>query len=244
MKLALFIPCYIDQFYPQVGIASYELLTKLGFEVDVPTNATCCGQPIANSGFEHEAVPVYEKYVDAYAGYDFIVMPSGSCTLHVKQHYDILPQSEDVKNVRSNTIDIIEFLIQHCLDKLPQINFPHHVALHMGCHSLRGLQMGHSSEKYGNPNNNLEILMQKINVSSLNSFERQDECCGFGGTFAVLEEAISTKMGQDKIKFIKNTPAKILVSNDISCLMHLDGVAKKGNHDLKMMHIVELLNQF
>ena len=175
MKIALFIPCYIDQFYPQVAIASYELLTKMGFEVNIPTKSTCCGQPLANSGFEHEAIPIYKKYVETYAEYDYIVMPSGSCTLHVKQHYDIIPQSNDVKNIRANTIDLIDFLIQHCMDKLPQVDFPYHVALHMGCHSLRGLGLGHSSEKYGQPSNQLEVLMQKVKTFSLNTFERQDD---------------------------------------------------------------------
>ncbi len=241
MKISLFIPCYIDQFYPQVGIATYQLLEKLGYEVEAPMSATCCGQPMANSGFEQEAKKVYHHFVDDFGKADVVVMPSGSCTMHVREHYDIIEQTKEVKNVRKNTFDLVEFLFQHGLKKLPKVRFEAKVALHTGCHSLRGLRIGKSSELYGPPESALKKILAHVKGLEIVDLARPDECCGFGGTFSVTEEAVSVKMGQDKIADVEQTGADILVSNDMSCLMHLEGILKKQNKKLKVMHIAEIL---
>ncbi|HHB77849.1 MAG TPA: (Fe-S)-binding protein [Saprospiraceae bacterium] len=242
MKISLFIPCYIDQFYPQVGIATYELLTKLGYEVIAPLSATCCGQPMANSGFEQEAKKVYHHFVDDFGQADVVVMPSGSCTMHVREHYDVIEQTKAVKNVRKNTFDLVEFLFQHGLKKLPKVRFNAKVALHTGCHSLRGLGEGKASELYGPPESALRKILQGVKGLEFVELDRPDECCGFGGTFSVTEEAVSVKMGQDKLADVQRAGADILVSNDMSCLMHLEGILRKQGDKMKVMHIAEILN--
>lgn len=242
MKVALFIPCYIDQFYPQVGIDTLLLLEKLGVEVAIPTGVQCCGQPMANAGFEAEVKGLYRQFVDTYAQYDYIVMPSGSCTLHVREHYNIIDQTPDVNHVRNKTFDLVDFLLEHFHDQLPTVSFPYKIALHTGCHSLRGLRFGHSSELYGNPKSNLESLLHHVTDYQITPINRPDECCGFGGTFAVTEEAVSVKMGRDKIRDISRGEPDFLVSNDMSCLMHLDGILRKEKSPIKVKHIVEILN--
>lgn len=250
MKVALFIPCYIDQFYPEVGKASLLLLKKLGIEVAIPKGANCCGQPMANAGFEEEVKGLYQQFVDTYAGYDYIVMPSGSCALHVRDHYDILEQptagrfQEDqvIMEVRKRTFDLVDFLLTHFSGKLPEVSFPYKIALHTGCHSLRGLRMGHSSELHGTPQSDLELLLRNVKDYTLTPTTRWDECCGFGGTFSITEEAISVKMGQDKIRDISKGRPDFLVSNDMSCLMHLEGIIRKKKSPIKVKHIVEILN--
>src|SRR6056297_3021676 len=147
MTVGLFIPCYIDQFYPQVGIASLELLEKLGCEVVVPAGQTCCGQPMANTGCEQDARKNYTYFVEQYKDFDHIVMPSGSCTYHVRKHYDIIEQNEDVRRVRQNTYDISEFLLDVLKIKSLDSQFPHTVGLHQSCHGLRGLRLGTGTER-------------------------------------------------------------------------------------------------
>ncbi len=242
MKVALFIPCYIDQFYPQVGIDALLLLEKLGVEVAIPKGAQCCGQPIANAGFEAEATGLYAQFVDTYAEFDYIVMPSGSCTLHIQEHYNILEQNQQVTHVRHKTFDLMDFLLKHFLEQLPTVSFPHKIALHTGCHSLRGLRFGHASELHGEAHSNLKALLHNVKDYTITPMNRPDECCGFGGTFAITEEAISVKMGLDKIRDISQGEPDFLVSNDMSCLMHLDGILRKKKSPIKVKHIVEILN--
>ncbi len=242
MRVGLFIPCYIDQFYPEVGIATYELLIKLGYDVTAPMSATCCGQPMANSGFEGEAKKVYHHFVDDFAEFDAIVMPSGSCTMHVKEHYTNINQTKGVRHVRKNTYDLVEFLIKHGVKKLPKVTFKAKVALHTGCHSLRGLGIGKPSELFGQPTSALRQILNHVKGLEFVDLDRPDECCGFGGTFAVTQEAISVKMGQDKVEDVKRTGADILVSNDMSCLMHIEGILRKQGEKIKIMHIAQILS--
>ncbi len=242
MKVALFIPCYIDQFYPQVGIASLSLLQKLGVEVAFPDGARCCGQPMANAGLEHEVSHLYRQFVDTYSGFDYIVMPSGSCTLHVREHYDILEQTKAVQEIRKRTYDLADFLLEHFHEQLPKTSFPHKIALHTGCHSLRGLRFGQSSELHGGAKSNLEQLLHHVKDYSLSPISRPDECCGFGGTFAITEEAVSVKMGRDKIRDITKEKPDYIVSNDMSCLMHLEGILRRQKSPIRVKHIVEILN--
>ena len=242
MKLALFIPCYIDQFYPEVGKASLSLLSKLGYNVEVPAGSNCCGQPIANAGFEKEAQGLYLDFVETYARYDCIIIPSGSCTLHICEHYDTLTQNIAVERVRANTYDICDFLLQFCMDKLPDISFPHKINLHTGCHSLRGLGAGHPSELHGEQSSSLEDLLKNVNDYDITPTNRPDECCGFGGTFSIMEEAVSVKMGEDKIDDISQGNPDFLVGNDMSCLMHLDGVLRRKDSPVQVKHIIEILD--
>lgn len=242
LKVSLFIPCYIDQFYPQVGIATLELLEKQNIKVRYPIQQTCCGQPMANSGFECYSKKSYLHFVDSFRDCDYIVSPSGSCVYHVKQHFSIIEQTEEVKHIRNNTYELFDFMTNILGD--PDLNafFPKKVGLHQGCHGLRGLRLGECSERVGKPFSILESQLKRVKGLELISPSRNDECCGFGGTFAVAEEAISVKMGEDRLKdFIKNG-VEVLTSGDMSCLMHLEGIIKRKGYNIEIKHVAEILN--
>ena len=138
MKVGLFIPCYIDQFYPNVGKATIRLLERLGCEVDYPLQQTCCGQPLANSGMEKDAMPIYDHFVETFSDYEYIVGQAASCVYHVRHHYNIIEQTEAVKNVRARTRDVCDFLNNVLKIDALSAQFPHKVGLHQSCHGLRG----------------------------------------------------------------------------------------------------------
>lgn len=242
MKIALSIPCFIDQFYPKVGIAAVELLEKLNIDFEVPKNQTCCGQPMANSGFEDEAKKTYHHFINLFKDYDKTVMISGSCTHHVQHNYTNIPQTNEVKNVRDNIEDISQFILENYIDKIAPVHFPYKVALHTGCHSLRGQRFGTSSELVLEKEIGLEGLLKNVTGIKIIPLNRPNECCGFGGTFSVVHEAISIKMGRDKLNDVADKEIDYLISNDMSCLMHLEGIIKKENRNIKVAHILELLN--
>lgn len=242
MKVALFVPCYVDQFYPQVAIATLELLEKLGLEVDYPLDQTCCGQPMANSGCEHDALPTMRLLVNNFRDYDYIVCPSGSCALHVRHHYGHLEQSPDVRHVRERTYELCEFLTD--VLKVDQLGakFPHRVGLHQSCHGQRGLRLSQSSEIVGPPFSKPLQLLQNVEGIELVTLGRPDECCGFGGTFAVAEEAVSVKMGRDRVDDHAQQGAEVITGGDMSCLMHLEGIINRRGQGIKVMHIAQILN--
>ena len=146
MTIGLFIPCYIDQFYPQAAIATLELLEKLEVEVVYPKQQTCCGQPMANSGYENTAWDVARRFVQNFKNFDYIVTPSGSCALHVKENYEILGRNDEVDQVREKTYELCEFLTDILKVESLEARFPHKVGLHQSCHGLRGLRLAKSSE--------------------------------------------------------------------------------------------------
>jgi L-lactate dehydrogenase complex protein LldE len=242
MNVALFIPCYIDQFYPRVGIATLELLEKLGCRATYPAAQTCCGQPMANTGCETDSTSAYHHFVNTFAAYDYIVTPSGSCTYHVRKHYDIIEQTPAVRHVRENTLDLVEFLVDILkVEKLPA-RFPYKVGLHQSCHGLRGLRLAQSSERVGPAFSKIRTLLELVDGLELVELDRPDECCGFGGTFAVTEPAISAKMGRDRLADHHHHGAEVITAGDMSCLMHLEGLIKRQKIPLKVMHIAEILN--
>ncbi|MEP7269519.1 MAG: (Fe-S)-binding protein [Saprospiraceae bacterium] len=242
MRIALFIPCYVNQFYPQVGIATYELLTKLGCLPDVPLGQTCCGQPMANSGFESNAKDTYHHFVSTFSGYDYIVAPSASCVYHVRKHYDIIPQSQEVLDIRERTLDLTEFLHDVLKVEALEARFPYKVSIHQSCHGLRGLRLAQGSERTVPVYSKWEDLLIKVKDIQLVHTSLPDECCGFGGTFAVTEEALSVKMGKDKITDSIQSNASYITSGDMSCLMHLDGIIRRNNYPVKVIHMAEILN--
>ena len=242
MKVALFIPCYIDQFYPRVGIATLRLLERLGCTVTYPPGQTCCGQPMANSGCEGDALASYRHFVETFAGYEYIVAPSGSCTYHVRHHYDRLEQTPEVTAVRERTLDLAEFLLDVLQITALPARFPHRVGLHMSCHGLRGLRLGSGSERREAPFSKLEQLLRMVDGLELVELDRADECCGFGGTFAVNEAAISVKMGKDRIRDHLRHGAEVITAGDMSCLMHLEGIARRRNDPVRILHLAEILN--
>lgn len=242
MVVGLFIPCYIDQFFPEVGIASLNLLEKLGVKVEFPLNQTCCGQPMANSGCEQDGFGAAKLLVENFKDYDFIVCPSGSCTLHVREHFDILEQTDAVKKVRENTYELTEFMVDILNVRQLDAYFPHKVGFHASCHGLRGLNLGMPSELNGALFSKPHQLLNMVEGIDMVELSRKDECCGFGGTFSITEEAVSVKMGKDRIEDHKTNGVEVITACDMSCLMHLKGLLTRQNSKLKVMHIAEILN--
>jgi L-lactate dehydrogenase complex protein LldE len=235
MRVALFVPCYIDQFYPQVAVASLELLEKLGCQVVVPTEQTCCGQPMANSGFASATEGCDTNFSNNFEGFDYIVGPSGSCVLHLKEHHP----SEKIRN---SVYEICEFLTDVLKVKSLSATFPHRIGLHQSCHGQRGLRSSSMSERNEKPFSKLEDLLSLVNGVEVVMPARADECCGFGGTFCVSEEAVSVKMGQDRIKEHDANDVEYITGADTSCLMHMEGILRRQGSKVQVKHIVEILN--
>ncbi|WP_242155841.1 (Fe-S)-binding protein [Aestuariivivens sediminis] len=242
MSIGLFIPCYIDQLYPKVGIATLELLEKLNVQVTYPSGQTCCGQPMANAGYERESLGACQNFVKNFKDFDYVVTPSGSCAYHVKKHYNIMEQTPTTQKVRNNIFELCDFIINVLKIKDVGATFPFRVGLHQSCHGLRGLRLGSCSERVGNHYSYMEDLLQQVKGVRIMPLNRADECCGFGGTFAVTEEAVSIKMGKDKIKDHLNNGVEIITATDMSCLMHLEGLIMRNKQPIKVMHIAEILN--
>lgn len=242
MTVGLFIPCYIDQFYPQVGIATLELLARLGFTVVVPPHQTCCGQPMANAGVEQASEATHRHFVSTFAPFDHIVSPSGSCIHHVREQYAHLPDSADVRHVRSSAMELAEFLVTVAGIEDVQAEFPHRVGLHQSCHGLRGLRTGSSSELQTPKFSYAEQLLRRVKGLTLTELDRVDECCGFGGLFSVTEEAVSVSMGKDRISDHQRHTAEVITSSDMSCLMHMEGIIRRQNLPVTVKHIAEILN--
>jgi len=242
IRIGLFVPCYIDQLYPQVGMATVELLERLGVEVEFPDQQTCCGQPMANSGLTELTRPLAEQFLDVFRPYPYIVCPSGSCTSMVRNHYDqYLDGKDGFAELKAKTFELTEFLVD--VLKVDRIGgqFPHRVGLHQSCHGLRELRLADSSELNVQAFNKARGLLETIDGLQLTQLKRPDECCGFGGTFAVAEEAVSCMMGQDRIHDHEAAGTEVLTANDMSCLMHLDGLIRRQKKNIRVMHIAEIL---
>ena len=243
MKVALFVPCYIDAFFPEVGIATLELLERLGVEVHYPLDQTCCRQPIANSGCEDDAAGTERLFVKNFSGFEYIVTPSGSCTHHVREHLTAIPQNPKVAKVRRNTYELVEFLHDVLqVKEFPWAKFAHKVGLHIGCASLRALREAKMSEIAGPSFSKPLDLLSKVKGIRFVTPERPDECCGFGGTFSVFEEPVSAKMGYDKVNDHHSAGAEYIVSADMSCMMHQKGCAERLGLPIKFIHIAQVLN--
>jgi len=243
MKVGLFIPCYVDAFFPEVGIATLELLERFGCEVDYPLDQTCCGQPMANSGCEQDARATEALFVRNFARHDFIVTPSGSCAHHVRNHLTAVEQTHEVEQVRRHTWELVEFLYDVLkVREFPWAEFAHKVGLHVGCSTLRGLKEAKASEIAGPAWSKPRELLAAVRGIEFVQPRRPDECCGFGGTFSVFEEPVSARMGQDKVTDHRNAGAEYIVSPDMSCVMHQKGCAERLGSPLKFIHIAQVLN--
>lgn len=242
MKVGLFIPCYIDQFYPQVGIATLQLLEKLGCEVGYPSGQTCCGQPMANSGYEHLTDGCNRLFTDNFKSYDYIVAPSGSCVLHVKDHLHVADNETAATHIRQNIYELSEFLTDVLQVKSLRAKFPHKVGVHQSCHGQRGLHVSQMTELVGPAFSKPLQLLNMVDGLELIELSRKDECCGFGGTFCVFEEAVSVKMGKDRVADHVHHGAEYITGNDVSCLMHLEGILRRQQSPVKVLHFAEILN--
>jgi L-lactate dehydrogenase complex protein LldE len=242
MNVGLFIPCYVNQFYPQVAIATLELLEKFNCKVGYPLNQTCCGQPMANSGYEKLAQPCNELFTANFAAYDYIVCPSGSCTLHIKDHLHSDKNGAASTSIQHKLYELTEFLVD--VLKVDQLtaSFPYRVGIHQSCHGQRGLHTSQMTELVAAPFSKTDLLLNKVKGIELVKLNRADECCGFGGTFCVVEEAVSVKMGKDRVADHEKNNVQVITGGDMSCLMHLEGILKRKKSNIQIKHIAEILN--
>ncbi len=244
MKIGLFIPCFMNELYPDVCKATYKLLKNQGLQIEYPLSQTCCGQPMANSGCSKDIKTLAINFVNTFKDYDYVVAPSGSCVSMVKEHYaPFFDNDNDYNKIKASIYEVCEFL--HDVVKIDNINFdfsfPYNVGVHNSCHGHRVLKLASASELNIPYESKLKNLLNKIPEINLINLKREDECCGFGGTFCVQEEAISVAMGKDRIEDHLDSKAQIMTGADMSCLMHMDGIITRDGNPIKVMHIVEIL---
>jgi L-lactate dehydrogenase complex protein LldE len=238
MRVALLVTCVNDAMFPDTGRAVVDLLTRLGVDVDFPEAQTCCAQPMVNTGYLDEAVPVVRTFVDAFAGYDAVVTPSGSCAGSARhQHGIVARRSGDVgleaavAELSPKVHELSEFLVDVLGVTDVGASFPHRVTYHPTCHSLRLLGVGDRPRR----------LLEAVQGLTLVDLPAADECCGFGGTFALKNADVSVAMGADKARHVRETGAEVLVAGDNSCLMHIGGVLSRQRSGVRAMHLAEIL---
>ena len=238
MRICLFVPCYIDQCYPQVGTSVVRVLERLGHQIDFDEGVVCCGQPAFNAGFWPEARTVTTRVVQRLSGSEAVVVPSGSCATMIRVFYRELfagqTEEETVNELARKTFEFSEFLV----DKLGVTDlgsrFPGSATFHDGCHGLRELGVRTQPRE----------LLRQVKDLTLLEMEDTTTCCGFGGLFAVKFPMISTAMGETKCALAAKTGADYLISNDSSCLMQLEGLLKRSGSKMKALHLAEVLANF
>lgn len=240
MTVGLFVPCYIDQFYPQVGIATLQLLERYGCDVRYPSNQTCCGQPMANSGFASLTGGCNKNFIKNFSAFDCIVAPSGSCVLHIKEHLHD-DNVDAAKHIRNNIFELTEFLTDVLKIEKVDARFPYRVGLHQSCHGQRMLRLASMSEKVETPFSKAEQLLSGVKGLEIIKPKRVDECCGFGGTFCVTEAAVSVAMGEDRVTEHEVNQVDYIAGGDTSCLMHLEGILRRKKSRIKIVHLAEIL---
>ncbi|SMO46301.1 (Fe-S)-binding protein [Solitalea koreensis] len=235
MKVELFIPCFIDQVYPDTAFNTIKVLEKLGCKVKYNPNQTCCGQPAFNSGFWDEAKAVGQKFLDDFNGHDYIVSPSGSCTGMVKNYYsDLFTNAishNKCRSIQNSIHEFSEFLVNVLKVENIEAKLEGKAVYHDSCGALRECRI------------KAEPRRLLANVEGLELIEMQDQevCCGFGGTFAIKFEAISTAMAEQKVNNALAAGANYIISTDMSCLMHLQGYISRNELPIKIMHIADVL---
>ena len=232
------VTCVNDAMFPETGKAVVTLLRRLGVDVEFPQTQTCCAQPMVNTGYLDEAVPVVRTFVDAFAGYDAIVTPSGSCAGSARhQHGIVARRSGDaglvaaVAETSPKVYELTEFLVDVLGVTDVGAYFPHRVTYHPTCHSLRMLGVGDRPMR----------LLEQVRGIRLVDLPAAAECCGFGGTFAVKNADTSVAMGADKARHVRETGAEVLVAGDSSCLMHVGGMLSRQQSGVRVMHLAEIL---
>lgn len=242
MRVALFVACYNDALYPEVGRAVVRLLRRLGHEVEFPEAQTCCGQLHFNTGYRDECVPLVERFVAAFDGYDAVVTPSASCASMVRNYHPTVAQhaaerglgtslAARVEAVAPRVHELTEFLVDVLGVTDVGARFPHTVAFHPTCHSRRLLRIGDRPER----------LLAAVEGLTLVDLAQSDACCGFGGTFAVKNPDTSVAMGEDKVRDVLDSGADVLTAVDMSCLMQIGGLLSRRRAGPRVMHLAEIL---
>jgi L-lactate dehydrogenase complex protein LldE len=238
VRIALFATCLVDSLYPDVGKATVALLERLGHEVAFPPGQTCCGQMHINSGYQDAALPLVRRFADTFAGYDAIVAPSGSCVGSVRhQHAMVARRGEDDRlaerseRIASRTYELSELLVDVLGVEDVGSYFPHRVTYHPTCHSLRILRVGDRPLR----------LLRNVRGMELIELPDADQCCGFGGTFALKNADTSTAMLTDKMRAVLDTHAEVCTAGDSSCLMHIGGGLSRLRSGVRTVHLAEIL---
>jgi L-lactate dehydrogenase complex protein LldE len=234
-EVDIFIPCFIDQVYPQTGFNMVKVLEKAGVKVHYNTNQTCCGQMAFNSGFWDDAKKLGEKFINDFNNDRLIVGPSASCIGYVRNGFDELffngAHHNEYKQLQRSMFEITDFLVN--IVKVTDFGsvFEHKVTYHDSCAALREYKLNNEPRK----------LLENVKGLELVEMKNTHECCGFGGTFSIKFEPISTAMAEQKVRDALETGAEYIISTDSSCLMQLDGYIKKHKLDMKVAHIVDVL---
>jgi Fe-S oxidoreductase len=236
MNVQIFIPCFIDQLYPQVGFNMVKVLEKAGCTITYNPNQTCCGQAAYNAGFWGEAKDVCKKFLTDFEGTDYIVGPSASCVGFVRNYYKTLftnssLQQKQVHDISGRIYEFSEFLIKVLRVDDFGATLNAKATYHNSCAALRECKVKAEPKQ----------LLEKVQGLEMVDMAENETCCGFGGTFAVKMEPISVAMGNNKIDNALATGAEVLISTDMSCLMHLEGIIKNRNANLQVMHLADVL---
>ncbi|MFJ5222780.1 (Fe-S)-binding protein [Streptomyces sp. NPDC088400] len=230
MRAALFVTCVNDAMYPSTGIATVRLLERLGVDVGFPEEQSCCGQPQFNTGYRRETEPLVRRMTRAFEEYDYVVTPSGSCAAMVRHHYPKIGDKA-AGALASRTYELTEFLVDVVGVTDVGAYFPHTVTYHPSCHGLRMLGLGERPRK----------LLEAVRGLELRELPGAEECCGFGGTFALKNSDVSAAMGQDKVRNAVSTGAAVLCGADNSCLMHIGGIVSREDAPVRPVHLAEIL---
>jgi L-lactate dehydrogenase complex protein LldE len=238
VRVGLFITCFNDTLFPETGRATVEVLERLGVEVDFPFEQTCCGQMHFNTGYQREAIPLVRRFVEVFGNYEAVVAPSGSCVGMVRELYPMAARLAndnkllyEVEQLAPRVFELSEFLVKKLGVTDVGAYYPHRVTYHPTCHSLRMLKVGDAP---------LELLRSVRGLELVELPEKQ-ECCGFGGTFAVKNADTSIAMLSDKIRHVLDTEAEICAAGDNSCLMHIGGGLARLRAGTKTVHLAEIL---
>jgi len=238
MRIALFITCFNDTLFPDTGKAVVRLLERLGHQVDFPLEQTCCGQMHFNTGYQREALPLVRRFVEVFSGYEVIVSPSASCVGMVRELYPRLAEISGDPQLRGGVAqlgprvwELSEFLVKRLGIEDVGAYYPHRVTYHPTCHSLRMLQVGDAPLR----------LLRQVRGIELVELPAAEECCGFGGTFAIKNPDVSMAMLTDKVRHVLDTGAELCAAGDNSCLMHIGGALHRQRTGVGAVHLAEIL---
>jgi L-lactate dehydrogenase complex protein LldE len=240
VRIALFVTCLADTMFPQVGQATVRLLERLGHQVVFPREQTCCGQMHVNTGYQREALPLVERYVRTFESFDAIVVPSGSCVGSIRHQHALVASrfgsadlAEEADHLGRRTYELSELLVDRLDVTDVGAYFPHRVTYHPTCHSLRMLRVGDKPLQ----------LLRNVDAIRLVELPGADQCCGFGGTFAIKNADTSTAMLADKMRNVLDTGAEFCAAGDSSCLMHIGGGLSRLRTGTRTIHLAEILAQ-
>jgi len=244
-RVAFFVTCMVDAIYPDVGMSAVDLLERHGVEVIFPEDQTCCGQPAFNAGFRNEAQELAMRFVDIFeplvisGQVDAVVAPSGSCVTMTTHFYDALFEDPNLieyrrraENLAAATFELTEFLVDVLGVTDVHAYFNGKLAYHASCHLLRELRVDEQPR----------ALIANIEGAEQVTLEGDDECCGFGGLFAIKNGPISTAMGEKKVRNIIKSGADVVTLCDVSCMTHINGLLEREGHHCRAVHIAQVLN--